>query len=246
MAAQEPASNVADKKKNTASGISGRPGTEPPSAGELITVPPTDEHVIKAAGVDRPPVSEAAFVKSYVGGSVAIEPLFISGPTTDAPPFRMPQSTQRPEKDFDLMCLCLATILGFFVLAFFFIVSRYFYPAATVAGLRSCGDVVVWGVGSMKGGHRKILDHANFLPMETNTGRVDEVSEHKRYETCTEGECRASLCGPTVELACEAEVPWFDNKCECCDWCLRKTLACQRKNQDRGLFTYCHKMCRNL
>ncbi|XP_070386056.1 uncharacterized protein [Dermacentor albipictus] len=218
MAAQEPASNVADKKKNTASGISGRPGTEPPSAGELITVPPTDEHVIKAAGVDRPPVSEAAFVKSYVGGSVAIEPLFISGPTTDAPPFRMPQSTQRPEKDFDLMCLCLATILGFFVLAFFFIVSRYFYPAATVAGLRSCGDVVVWGVGSMK----------------------------ERYETCTEGECRASLCGPTVELACEAEVPWFDNKCECCDWCLRKTLACQRKNQDRGLFTYCHKMCRNL
>ncbi|KAL1417817.1 hypothetical protein MTO96_006074 [Rhipicephalus appendiculatus] len=212
MAAQLSASNVADEKKKPARGIAGLQGPEPSRVRKPVIVPPTDEHVINPAAEDRPEVSEPLLAKAYVGGSAPDEPM------THAPPFTEPQSTPTPERSLDLTCLFLTSILAFSVLAFLFVVYRYFHPSTTVAGLRNCGDAVVWGLGSLK--------------------------EH--YETCTEGRCEGSLCRPENKMACEAEVPWFKNKCECCDWCLRKTLACQRQNQDRGIFTYCLKMCRNM
>ncbi|KAH7982122.1 hypothetical protein HPB52_003112 [Rhipicephalus sanguineus] len=194
MAAQVSASNVANEKKKPASGVAGLLGPEPSSVGKPVVVPPTNEYVMNPTAVDRPEVSEPLLAKAYVVGSAPDQP------TTHAPPFTEPESTATPERSFDLTCLFLASILAFSVLAFLFLVYRFFYPSATVAGLRSCGDAVVWGLGSLK----------------------------EQYETCTEGRCGSSLCGPENQMTCEAEVPWLKNKCECCDWCLRKTLGLKK------------------
>ncbi|KAH6921177.1 hypothetical protein HPB50_027834 [Hyalomma asiaticum] len=126
---------------------------------------------------------------------------FVGGPAPDepathVPPLVQPESAPTQEENFDFMCLCMVAALGLFLLAFFLVVCRHFYSSAEASRLRSCGDTVVWERGSLK----------------------------EQFETCTEGGCTDSLCGPATTIACEAHVPWFGNKCECCDWCLRKAL----------------------
>ncbi|XP_075530747.1 uncharacterized protein LOC142563916 [Dermacentor variabilis] len=122
--------------------------------------------------------------------------------------------------EYDTTCLAMALGLGGSVAAFVgIVVFFYFYNAQTEDHTRTCGEVMAWGVGYLKA----------------------------KFESCVgSGTCSGSRCEAEEAVTCTSPIPWFESRCQCCDWCLLRTLACLNTDHDRGSFQYCRKICRHL
>ncbi|XP_077494417.1 uncharacterized protein LOC144105104 [Amblyomma americanum] len=145
----------------------------------------------------------------------------LSSRMEEEPPELPVVPSPRRERALDCRCLLLTLCLSCSVAVFTIVVVYfYFFPVEEEKGTRVCGDVSSWGETYLKG----------------------------KFDTCLGTSiCELEpLCEAQDTVTCNSRVPWFGGRCECCDWCLLRTLACVDKDHDRASFQYCQLICKHL
>ncbi|XP_049520111.1 uncharacterized protein LOC119437697 [Dermacentor silvarum] len=190
------------------------------------------QQIPQAGPVDGGPAYDSRYTAERSGAAPA------STPRTEAPDSRQgaakpadpahgaqqPTAEAEPRKRKPSVLLFLACSVAFIALAVAVILVYTFGSPATARRLKSprfCGDVPSWRTNRLKNDFMK----------------------------CSEESCSKIVCGPINDTWCLTGAPPFENKCECCDWCIVRDLVCGKRarvSSGSNPYASCQTSCGRL
>lgn len=117
----------------------------------------------------------------------------------------------------------IACVGVFVALVVVFLVAYFYWPAGAPERFyskRYCGDIPAWRETNMK----------------------------HEFDRCSGRSCSTIECGPINDTWCITGPPPFEHRCQCCDWCILRSLACGRRDRTStspGFNVNCERRCGN-